>query len=196
VDDVILHASLLEAIHCDVCLSRRMYDCVCRDCERARHCLAADVHRWCVGKVHDACIHRKERPNREGCVEIPSGITFEQYEALPGWSVTEQKDSSGNVSTVTWTATSGGIALSQFAEFSFVSQNPKTPEHAEWNAFQYYMGGSIVEWTGDKNAETPHSITTIMTASARYAELCDGHRCTRCIHEQLIRRGYLPRSPS
>jgi uncharacterized protein YcnI len=108
----------------------------------------------------------KDVPTVKVVLKIPNGVTFEQYEAVPGWSVTEQKDASGNVTTVTWTATSGGVAPGQFAEFPFVAQNPKTPEDAAWNAFQYYKDGSIVEWTGDKNSETPHSITTIMAASA------------------------------
>jgi uncharacterized protein YcnI len=107
----------------------------------------------------------KNNPTVKIVLKIPSGLTFESYEAVPGWSVTEQKDASGNVTSVTWTATSGGIAPGQFQEFSFVAQNPKTPENAAWNAYQYYQDRSIVEWTGNEGSDTPHSITNIMAAT-------------------------------
>jgi uncharacterized protein YcnI len=111
----------------------------------------------------------KDIPTVKIVLKIPNGVTFEQYEAVPGWFVTEQKDSSGRVTSVTWTATSGGIAPGQFQEFSFVAQNPKMPEKVAWDAYQYYKDNSIVEWTGDEGSQTPHSITDIMTASTTAA---------------------------
>ncbi len=111
----------------------------------------------------------KDIPTVKIVLKIPNGVTFESYEAVPGWTVTEQKDASGKVTSVTWTAKSGGIAPGQFQEFSFVAQNPKTPEKAAWDAYQYYQDKSIVEWTGDENSQTPHSITDIMTASSSTA---------------------------
>jgi uncharacterized protein YcnI len=111
----------------------------------------------------------KDIPTVKIVLKIPNGVTFDQYEAVPGWSVTEQKDASGRVTSVTWKATSGGIAPGQFQEFSFIAENPDTPEKVAWDAYQYYQDKSIVEWTGDESSQTPHSITDIMTASTSTA---------------------------
>jgi uncharacterized protein YcnI len=108
----------------------------------------------------------KTNPTEKIVLRIPAGVIFEQYEAVPGWSVTEQKGSNGSVSMVTWTATAGGIAPGQFQEFSFVAQNPKTVENVAWNAYQYYQDKSIVEWTGGNGSQTPHSITEMMASTA------------------------------
>ncbi|GMA50850.1 hypothetical protein GCM10025857_22070 [Alicyclobacillus contaminans] len=108
----------------------------------------------------------KEIPTVKVVLKMPKGITFEQYEAVPGWTVAEQKDSQGQVISVTWTAIAGGIAPGQFAEFSFIAANPKTPEAAAWDAFQYYKDGSIVEWTGAPSSQTPHSITQILSSTS------------------------------
>jgi uncharacterized protein YcnI len=106
----------------------------------------------------------KDVPTTKVVLEIPQGVTFEQYQPVPGWSVSEHKDASGRVDRVTWTATAGGILPGQFAQFPFVAQNPKSATSVAWNAFQYYKDGTIVAWTGDENSQTPHSITQILTA--------------------------------
>ncbi|MBX5437838.1 MAG: YcnI family protein [Alicyclobacillaceae bacterium] len=108
----------------------------------------------------------KAVPTVKIVLKIPQGVTFEQYEAVPGWAVTEQKDGSGRVTSVTWSATGGGIAPGQFQEFAFVAQNPKQPESLAWDAYQYYRDGSIVEWTGPADAASPHSITHIVVSPA------------------------------
>lgn len=108
----------------------------------------------------------KNSPTEKVVLKVPDGVTFEQYEAVPGWSVTEQKGSNGSVKTITWTAVSTGIAPGQFQEFSFVAQNPKSPKNIAWNAYQYYQDKSIVEWTGGEDSQSPHSVTGIMAASS------------------------------
>jgi uncharacterized protein YcnI len=98
-------------------------------------------------------------------LQIPANVSFDSYEPVPGWTVTEDKDASGNVTRVTWTATAGGIAPGQFQEFSFIAENPKNPGSIAWNAFQYYKDGTIVAWTGAPGSDTPHSITQILAAA-------------------------------
>jgi uncharacterized protein YcnI len=107
----------------------------------------------------------RDNPTTKVVLKIPAGVTFEQYEPVPGWSVSEHKDASGRVDTVTWQATGGGIAPGQFQTFPFVAQNPKTPGSLAWDAYQYYKDGTIVEWTGPEGAQTPHSITQILTSA-------------------------------
>lgn len=90
-------------------------------------------------------------------LKMPKGVEFQQYEPIPGWKTTVDEAAG----TVTWEAQGDGIAAGQFQRFTFVAKNPEQPGEAAWDAFQYYTDGSIVEWTGDENADTPHSITTI-----------------------------------
>ncbi|SFU93156.1 Uncharacterized protein YcnI [Alicyclobacillus macrosporangiidus] len=107
----------------------------------------------------------KDVPTVKVVLKVPDGVTFEQYEPVPGWTVSEDKDASGRVTRVTWTATGAGIAPGQFQEFSFVGQNPKQAGSVAWDAYQYYKDGSIVEWTGQPGADTPHSVTDILAAA-------------------------------
>ena len=46
---------------------------------------------------------------------------------------------------------------------------------AAWNAYQYYKDGTIVEWTGDDDADTPHAITSIVDAAKLGHETVDAH---------------------
>ncbi|WP_246098398.1 DUF1775 domain-containing protein [Saccharibacillus brassicae] len=90
-------------------------------------------------------------------LKMPEGAEFQQYEPIPGWT-TAVDETAG---TVTWEAEGDGIAAGQFQRFTFVVKNPEQAGDMAWDAFQYYADGSIVEWTGDEDAATPHSMTTI-----------------------------------
>ncbi|MFK4344745.1 MULTISPECIES: YcnI family protein [unclassified Paenibacillus] len=107
----------------------------------------------------------KNIPTTKVALKIPKEVVFKQYEPVPDWKVATEKDSSGKVTTVTWTTDEDGIQAGQYMRFSFVAQNADRNTEAAWNAFQYYSDGSIVEWTGDEGSNNPHSITKI-TADA------------------------------
>jgi uncharacterized protein YcnI len=108
----------------------------------------------------------KTVPTTKVTVKVPSGLTIEQYQPVPGWNYSTQKDSSGNVTSFTFEATGEGIQPGQFQQFVFVAKNPAQATKAAWDAYQYYKDGSIVEWTGDEGAKTPHSITSIVSATS------------------------------
>lgn len=108
----------------------------------------------------------KEIPTTKVALKVPAGLAFKQYESVPGWKVTTDKDSAGEITTVMWTAEGEGILPGQYQRFSFVAQNPAKNGDLPWNAYQYYSDGSIVEWTGDESSEHPHSITKITTESS------------------------------
>ncbi|CAM3001234.1 DUF1775 domain-containing protein [Paenibacillus sediminis] len=108
----------------------------------------------------------KDIPTTKVTLKIPADVDFKSYQPVPGWNVTTEKDSSGKVTSVTWSTTGKGIDVGQFEQFNFVAQNPSTEEQIPWNAFQYYSDGSVVEWTGEEGADTPHSITQIVTPAA------------------------------
>ncbi|WP_077735710.1 YcnI family copper-binding membrane protein [Bacillus sonorensis] len=110
-------------------------------------------------------------------LSMPDGVEFQQYEPVPGWKTsTEEKD--GKVTRVTWEAEDGGIQPGEFQQFTFTAKNPDKQQQAAWDAYQYYKDGSIVEWTGDEDADTPHSITNIVDASKLGHETVDEHGAT------------------
>ncbi|WP_028401505.1 YcnI family protein [Ectobacillus panaciterrae] len=106
----------------------------------------------------------KDVPTTKVTVKMPSGVEFQAYEPISGWTVSTEKSSDGKVTAVTWTASGEGILPGQFQQFTFVAANPDKAGTIAWNAYQYYKDGSIVEWTGDEGAKTPHSITEIVAA--------------------------------
>ncbi|MED0660703.1 YcnI family protein [Bacillus smithii] len=106
----------------------------------------------------------KNVPTTKVVLKIPAGVEFESYQPDPNWNIKTEKDSSGKVNTVTWEAKGNGILPGQFEQFQFIAKNPDKETKVAWNAYQYYKDGSIVEWTGAENTDTPHSVTEI-TAS-------------------------------
>ncbi|MDU0813789.1 YcnI family copper-binding membrane protein [Bacillus siamensis] len=112
----------------------------------------------------------KNEPTTKVVLKMPAGVEFQQYQPIPGWKTSVSKHDDKAVS-VTWEAKDGGIQPGQFQQFTFVAKNPEKTADADWDAYQYYKDGSIVEWTGDENADTPHSITKITKA----ANVTDAH---------------------
>ncbi|MDQ6596711.1 DUF1775 domain-containing protein [Bacillus salipaludis] len=111
-------------------------------------------------------------------VKAPAGIEIMSYQPVAGWKYSADKDSSGKVRTFTFEATGEGIQAGQFQQFVFVAKNPDKATKAAWDAFQYYKDGSVVEWTGDENSDSPHSITDIVTATST-----DHHDSQPAAHE-------------
>ncbi|WP_270573562.1 YcnI family protein [Bacillus glycinifermentans] len=111
-------------------------------------------------------------------LSMPDGVEFQQYEPVPGWKTSTKSGKEGKVIRVTWEAKDGGIQPGQFQQFTFTAKNPDKEQKAAWNAYQYYKDGSIVEWTGDENADTPHAITNIVDASKLGKATVDGHGAT------------------
>lgn len=108
----------------------------------------------------------KDIPTMKVSLKIPTDVDFKQYQPVPDWKISTDTDSSGKVSTITWTATGEGISAGEFQMFNFVVQNPKEDTSLAWDAFQYYNDGSIVEWTGNEDSELPHSVTLVTSAPA------------------------------
>ena len=108
-------------------------------------------------------------------LKVPEGTEFESYQPIAGWDVSLDKDAAGKTKTVTWKATGAGIAEGQFQQFSFVAKNPEKETEAVWDAYQYYKDGTVVEWTGDKSADTPHAITKITASAANAASETSAH---------------------
>ncbi|MBV7506757.1 DUF1775 domain-containing protein [Bacillus sp. sid0103] len=103
-------------------------------------------------------------------IKAPAGVEIMSYQPVPGWKYSDEKDANGIVKSFTFEATGEGILPGQFQQFTFVGKNPDDATKAAWDAFQYYKDGSIVEWTGDEGADSPHSITDIVAGTSP-----DGH---------------------
>lgn len=116
----------------------------------------------------------KNNPTLKIVLKAPKGIEFESYEPVAGWKTTTQKDANGKVTSVTWTATKGGIQPGQFQAFNFIAKNPAKETTLAWNAYQYYQDKSIVEWTGNEKSETPHATTLITKSAAGEGENAHG----------------------
>ncbi|MWV45897.1 DUF1775 domain-containing protein [Paenibacillus sp. HJL G12] len=116
----------------------------------------------------------KEMATTKVTLKVPEGVELMQYQPIPDWKITTEKDSAGKISSITWNATGEGINAGEFQQFNFVAHNPEKDTDVAWDAFQYYKDGSIVEWTGDEGSESPHSITKITTVAGQEAE-SSGH---------------------
>lgn len=92
---------------------------------------------------------------------IPNGVIVYAVQPKVGWQFSVQRVR-GAISGITWSG--GRLMPGEFDEFAFLAATPKTPGQIAWNATQYYGDGSVVNWTGPPNADTPHSITTIVPA--------------------------------
>ncbi|ECJ9745973.1 DUF1775 domain-containing protein [Listeria monocytogenes] len=105
----------------------------------------------------------KEMASKKIVLKIAKGVSFESYEPVPGWTTTVDKKNG----TVTWQTEGNGIEKGQFQRFSFIAKNPSEEGDVAWNAYQYYEDGSIVEWVGAEDSETPHATTKISKESAQ-----------------------------
>ncbi|MDQ1146144.1 uncharacterized protein YcnI [Bacillus sp. SORGH_AS 510] len=108
----------------------------------------------------------KDVPTTKITLKAPEGVEIMSYQPVPDWTYTADKDANGKVKTITFEATGEGILPGQFQQFTFVAKNPEKVTKVAWDAFQYYKDGSIVEWTGDEGADTPHSITDIVAGDS------------------------------
>lgn len=108
----------------------------------------------------------KEIPTTKVTIKVPTGVEIMSYQPVPGWKYSEEKDGAGKVTSFTFEATGEGILPGQFQQYTFVAKNPDKATKAAWDAFQYYKDGSVVEWTGDEGADTPHSITDIIAGTS------------------------------
>lgn len=110
----------------------------------------------------------KELNTNKVSIKIADNVDFKMYQPVDGWKVTTEKNDDDKVTTVTWEAENDDAAIKpgEYRLFSFTAQNPADAGEVIWDAFQYYTDGSIVEWTGDADADLPHSVTEITKATA------------------------------
>lgn len=105
----------------------------------------------------------KEIPTIKVKVEIPSGFTVSRVKPVPGWSYVFTKDASGKVTAIEW---SGGEILStEYQEFGISGKAPAETGKFAWKAYQTYSDGTVVEWTGPSDAQTPASVVEVVAGT-------------------------------
>lgn len=95
-------------------------------------------------------------------VKVPDGAEVSRYEPLPGWKVSLEKDASGKIVSLTWTADQGqGLTAEQFNEFKMSAKVAADAKELSWKAYQTYSDNSVVEWIGAPDADYPASVTMV-----------------------------------
>ncbi|MGG1572388.1 YcnI family protein [Fictibacillus sp. NRS-1165] len=104
----------------------------------------------------------KDVPTVKVKVEIPKDVEISRFEPMPGWRYSIEKDSTGLIKSVTWTAEGKGIAATEFTEFNMQGKVGDKAKKIVWKAYQKYKDGSTVAWEGPESSETPASVTQVM----------------------------------
>lgn len=104
----------------------------------------------------------KDIPTTKVKIDIPKDVEISRFEPKPGWTYELEKDSSGLIKSVTWTATGEGLSATEFGEFSMQGKVGDSAEKIAWKAYQTYKDGSVVAWEGPADAELPASVTKVV----------------------------------
>lgn len=91
-------------------------------------------------------------------VAVPKGVVVYAVQPKAGWQF-DLATTKGIVTKISWTG--GRLMPHEFDEFAFLAATPKSPGTVNLDAWQHYDDGTVVNWTGPTNADTPHSITKI-----------------------------------
>lgn len=94
-------------------------------------------------------------------VKIPAEVNVTRFEPKPGWTYEIQKDQTGKITDVTWTAEGEGLSPTEFGMFNMSGKVGDEATEIVWKAYQTYKDGSVVEWVGAEDAEHPASVTLV-----------------------------------
>ncbi|RXZ83170.1 DUF1775 domain-containing protein [Paenibacillaceae bacterium] len=108
---------------------------------------------------------------------FPEDVAISRVQPLPGWQYEFGSNAEGNKSSIVWTADGPGLANGEFGEFKLQGKVADDAKELVWKAVQTYADGSIVEWTGGAEAETPASVTKVAssTGAAGHQAADTGH---------------------
>jgi uncharacterized protein YcnI len=110
-------------------------------------------------------------------VVFPEGVSITRFEPKPGWTAAFERNADQAITEVTWTAEPGhGLDVTAFTEFRMsgrVLPDADPGSVLVWKAYQTYADGSVVEWIGAPNTDspTPAPATTVVPGNAAD----DGH---------------------
>ena len=93
----------------------------------------------------------------------------------PAGNMKLKKDSSGKITSVTWTAENVGLSSTEFGLFNMQGKVADDATEIAFKAYQTYQDGSVVEWIGAPDSEKPASVTTV---NPKPADGSDDHHGT------------------
>jgi uncharacterized protein YcnI len=91
----------------------------------------------------------------------PADVTISRIEPKAGWTYALTKDATGAVTSVVWTAQGDGLSPTEFTEFNMSGKVADNAAAITWKAYQTYKDGSVVEWVGASDSDTPASVTKV-----------------------------------
>jgi uncharacterized protein YcnI len=91
----------------------------------------------------------------------PAEVSVSRFEPMAGWTYQTTADASGAITSVVWTAQGDGLKDTEFAEFNMQGRVADKAAAITWKAYQTYKDGSVVEWVGAADSDTPASVTKV-----------------------------------
>ncbi|GGG74097.1 YcnI family copper-binding membrane protein [Paenibacillus radicis (ex Gao et al. 2016)] len=104
-----------------------------------------------------------EQPSATTKVEVqfPDSVSISRVQPQSGWSYVFGKNADGDNTSIIWTAEGAGLAEGEFGEFKVQGKVADDAAQLVWIAHQTYADGTVVEWSGGEDAETPASVTVV-----------------------------------
>ena len=90
---------------------------------------------------------------------VPNGVAIDSFEPEPSWKRTVSSSGSGEaaiVNTVTWSG--GATPTDEDSVFRFQATLTGGSKTYTFGVRQTYSDGSVVEWTGAENSDTPSPV--------------------------------------
>lgn len=110
-------------------------------------------------------------------VVFPEGVSITRFEPKPGWTVAFGRNADQAITEVTWTAEPGyGLDVTEFTEFRMFGRVLPDADPGSvlvWKAYQTYADGSVVEWIGAPDTDSPTPAPAIAVVPGNPAD--DGH---------------------
>jgi uncharacterized protein YcnI len=103
----------------------------------------------------------KEIPTTKVQVTFSNDVKVSRFEPKPGWKYEITKDANDKITSVTWIATGNGIGATEFEQFNMQGKVSDTAKEIVWKAVQTYKDGSVVEWVGAEDSDSPASVTKV-----------------------------------
>jgi uncharacterized protein YcnI len=109
----------------------------------------------------------KEVPTTEVELSVPEGFEVTGVEAPEGWR------GEGRGGSIVWTG--GEVPVAESEEFAFEARAPEEAGEFAFDAAQTYGDGSVANWDGAADSETPAPVVTVETVGS-VAGVEDGHQ--------------------
>lgn len=108
----------------------------------------------------------KDSPTVQVEVLIPEDVNITRFEPKPDWTYELERDDTGKIVKVIWTATGPGLGPTEFGEFYMQGRVADDATELVWNAYQTYEDGEVVGWTGPPGSDKPASVTKVAAPDA------------------------------